>query len=227
MTRILLVDDEFMMLDLIQLYLEPYGFDCLRADSGEVALQLANRHAPDLIILDIMMPGMDGWTVCREVRKNSNVPILMLTAMGETADVVKGLETGADDYMAKPFEEDELIARIQALLRRSGKMDVIETTGLVWDRERFKLSYQGTPIRLTPKEFELLGLLMKEPDRVFSREILLRHVWGWDSETEDRTVDSHVRNLREKVRQSGFPIDQHLVTVRGVGYKWDAEGSNT
>lgn len=221
MARILLVDDEAMMLDLLQLYLEPYDFHCIRAESGERALKLLDRHSPDLVILDIMMPEMDGWTVCREIRKRSDVPVLMLTAMGETGDIVRGLETGADDYMSKPFEEEELIARIRALLRRSGKMDILEMDGLIWERERFRLSYKGQLIRLTPKEFELLGLLMREQNRVFSRESLLGQVWGWNTETEVRTVDSHVRNLREKIRQSGFPVDQYLLTVRGVGYKWN------
>lgn len=221
MARILLVDDEAMMLDLLELYLEPYDFHCIRAESGERALKLLDRHSPDLVILDIMMPEMDGWMVCREIRKRSDVPVLMLTAMGETGDIVRGLETGADDYMSKPFEEEELIARIRALLRRSGKMDILEMDGLIWERERFRLSYKGQLIRLTPKEFELLGLLMREEDRVFSRESLLGQVWGWNTETEVRTVDSHVRNLREKIRQSGFPVDQYLLTVRGVGYKWN------
>lgn len=221
MARILLVDDEAMMLDLLELYLEPYDFHCIRAESGERALKLLDRHSPDLVILDIMMPEMDGWMVCREIRKRSDVPVLMLTAMGETGDIVRGLETGADDYMSKPFEEEELIARIRALLRRSGKMDILEMDGLIWERERFRLSYKGQLIRLTPKEFELLGLLMREQNRVFSRESLLGQVWGWNTETEVRTVDSHVRNLREKIRQSGFPVDQYLLTVRGVGYKWN------
>lgn len=224
MARILLVDDEAMMLDLLQLYLEPYGFDCIRSESGERALELLERHSPDVVILDLMMPDMDGWMVCSEIRKRSDVPVLMLTAMGETGDIVKGLETGADDYMSKPFEEEELVARIRALLRRSRKMDILETGGLVWERERFRLSYKGQLIRLTPKEFELLGLLMSEEERVFTRESLLGQVWGWNTETEVRTVDSHVRNLREKIRQSGFPVDRYLLTVRGVGYKWNDKG---
>ncbi|MCW1927541.1 response regulator transcription factor [Bhargavaea beijingensis] len=225
MARILLVDDEPMMLDLLQLFLEPHGFDCLKAESGEEALKMAEQVDLHLVILDLMMPQMDGWAVCREMRRRSaDLPILMLTAMGETADIVKGLETGADDYMAKPFEEDELVARVRALLRRAGRQDVLETEGLVWERDRFRIKFHGANIRLTPKEFELLGLLMREPGRVFDRETLLGHVWGWDTETEGRTVDSHIRNLREKIRCSGFPIDRHLLTVRGVGYKWDARG---
>ncbi|MCM3089004.1 DNA-binding response regulator, OmpR family, contains REC and winged-helix (wHTH) domain [Bhargavaea ginsengi] len=224
MAQILLVDDEPMMLDLLKLYLEPHGFRCLKAASGEEALNLLDLQRPDLVLLDIMMPGMDGWTVCREIRHRSAVPILMLTARGETEDVVKGLGAGADDYLIKPFEEEELVARLHALLRRSGMTGVLETGGLIYDRDSFTLTYGGKPIRLTPKEFALLGKLMSETDRVFSRDNLLGHVWGWDSETEGRTVDSHVRNLREKIRNSGFPIDHHLLTVRGIGYKWSDKG---
>lgn len=225
MTQILLVDDEAMMLDLLQLYLEPHGFRCLKAASGKEALDLLDLHSPDLVVLDIMMPGMDGWTVCREIRHRSKIPVLMLTARGGTEDVVKGLGIGADDYMAKPFDEEELVARLHALLRRSGTTDVLETAGLIYERDYFTLKYDGKPIRLTPKEFALLGQLMGEPGRVFGRESLLGHVWGWDTETEGRTVDSHMRNLREKIRNSGFPIDRHLITVRGVGYKWDDKGA--
>ncbi|KZE36404.1 XRE family transcriptional regulator [Bhargavaea cecembensis] len=225
MVQILLVDDEPMMLDLLELYLEPHGFRCLKATSGEEALNLLDLHQPNLIVLDIMMPGMDGWTVCREIRHRSAVPILMLTARGETEDVVKGLAIGADDYLTKPFEEEELVARLRALLRRSGTAGILETAGLIYARDSFTLTYGNEPIRLTPKEFALLGKLMGEPDRVFSRESLLGHVWGWNTETENRTVDSHVRNLREKIRSSGFPIDDHLLTVRGVGYKWDPRGN--
>ncbi|MFC7365998.1 MULTISPECIES: response regulator transcription factor [Bhargavaea] len=224
MVQILLVDDEPMMLDLLQLYLEPHGFHCLKAVSGEEALNLLSLHKPNLVVLDVMMPGMDGWTVCRDIRQRSAVPILMLTARGETEDLVKGLGIGADDYLTKPFEEEELVARLNALLRRSGMSCVLETAGLVYSRDSFTLTYRKEPIRLTPKEFALLGKLMSEPDRVFSRDSLLGHVWGWNTETEGRTVDSHVRNLREKIRRSGFPIDDHLLTVRGVGYKWNPRG---
>ncbi|MGM9920355.1 MAG: response regulator transcription factor, partial [Bhargavaea sp.] len=132
MVQILLVDDEPMMLDLLQLYLEPHGFHCLKAVSGEEALNLLSLHKPNLVVLDVMMPGMDGWTVCRDIRQRSAVPILMLTARGETEDLVKGLGIGADDYLTKPFEEEELVARLHALLRRSGMSGVIETEGLVY-----------------------------------------------------------------------------------------------
>nr|WP_255548318.1 response regulator transcription factor [Planococcus beijingensis] len=215
-----MVDDEKRMLDLVALYLRPYDYRCVKADSGKQALELLNKEAFDLVLLDIMMPDMDGWEVCREIRKFSNVPIIMLTAREQQEDIVKGLRLGADDYMTKPFGEEELLARMEALLRRSAPPKRIELDGLVWEEEGFELSFNHQPIRLTPKEFSMLGLLMKNPNKVFERDRLLELVWGFDSETEGRTVDSHVRNVREKIRQAGFPIDDHFQTVWGIGYKW-------
>lgn len=218
--KVLLVDDEKRMLDLVALYLRPYDYRCAKADSGKQALELLNQETFDLVLLDIMMPDMDGWEVCREIRKFSNVPIIMLTAREQQEDIVKGLRLGADDYMTKPFGEEELLARMEALLRRSAPPKRIELDGLVWEEEGFELSFNHQPIRLTPKEFSMLGLLMKNPNKVFERDRLLELVWGFDSETEGRTVDSHVRNVREKIRQAGFPIDDHFQTVWGIGYKW-------
>lgn len=218
--KVLLVDDEKRMLDLVALYLRPYDYRCVKADSGKQALELLNKEAFDLVLLDIMMPDMDGWEVCREIRKFSNVPIIMLTAREQQEDIVKGLRLGADDYMTKPFGEEELLARMEALLRRSAPAKRIELNGLVWEEDGFELSYNHQPIRLTPKEFSMLGLLMKNPNKVFERDRLLELVWGFDSETEGRTVDSHVRNVREKIRQAGFPVDDHFQTVWGIGYKW-------
>ena len=208
------------MLDLVALYLRPYDYRCVKADSGKQALELLNKEAFDLVLLDIMMPDMDGWEVCREIRKFFNVPIIMLTAREQQEDIVKGLRLGADDYMTKPFGEEELLARMEALLRRSAPPKRIELDGLVWEEEGFELSFNHQPIRLTPKEFSMLGLLMKNPNKVFERDRLLELVWGFDSETEGRTVDSHVRNVREKIRLAGFPIDDHFQTVWGIGYKW-------
>lgn len=216
----MLVDDEKRMLDLVSLYLRPHDYACTKADSGKLALDLLDKETFDLVLLDIMMPDMDGWEVCREIRKSSNVPIIMLTAREQQEDIVKGLRLGADDYMTKPFGEEELLARMEALLRRSAPAKRIELDGLVWEEDRFELSYKNEPIHLTPKEFSMLGLLMKNPNKVFERERLLELVWGFDSETEGRTVDSHVRNIREKIRQAGFPVDEHFLTVWGIGYKW-------
>lgn len=208
------------MLDLVALYLKPHDYICSKADSGKQALDLLESEVFDLVLLDIMMPDMDGFEVCRNIREFSNVPIIMLTAREQQEDIVKGLRLGADDYMTKPFGEEELLARMEALLRRTIPAKRIELKGLVWEEDRFELSYNHQLIRLTPKEFSMLGLLMKNPNKVFERDRLLELVWGFDSETEGRTVDSHVRNVREKVRQAGFPVDEHFQTVWGIGYKW-------
>ncbi|WP_188074766.1 response regulator transcription factor [Planococcus sp. ANT_H30] len=220
MHKVLLIDDEKRMLDLVALYLKPHDYICSKADSGKQALDLLESQVFDLVLLDIMMPDMDGFEVCRNIREFSNVPIIMLTAREQQEDIVKGLRLGADDYMTKPFGEEELLARMEALLRRTIPAKRIELKGLVWEEDRFELSYNHQLIRLTPKEFSMLGLLMKNPNKVFERDRLLELVWGFDSETEGRTVDSHVRNVREKVRQAGFPVDEHFQTVWGIGYKW-------
>lgn len=220
MRKVLLVDDEKRMLDLLALYLKPNGYMSLKANSGKEAIELLDDELVDLVILDIMMPGMDGWEVCRQIRQFSKVPIIMLTAREQQEDIVKGLRLGADDYLVKPFGEEELLARMEALLRRSAPVKRLKVDGLVWDEERFELAYHESIIRLTPKEFAMLGLLMKNPDKVYERSRLLELIWGFDSETEGRTVDSHVRNIREKIRQSGFPIDDYFLTVWGIGYKW-------
>jgi DNA-binding response OmpR family regulator len=146
----------------------------------------------------------------------------MLTARNDKNDIVKGLRIGADDYVTKPFNEEELIARIEAVMRRyeNQKQDKVTFKGLIWDHESFELKYEGNPITVTPKEFALIGLFLQNPNKVFTRDHLLSSVWGQLAETEDRTIDSHIRNIREKLRKAGFPIDNHLLTVWGIGYKW-------
>lgn len=181
------------------------------------------KEAFDIILLDIMMPDMDGWELCREIRKVSEVPIVMLTALEQQEDIIKGLNLGADNYITKPFNEEELLARMKALLRRRTSKKTIEVEGLAWDEERFELTYDKHSIRLTPKEFLMIGHLMKNADKVFMREQLIQLIWGFGSKTEGRTIDSHVRNVREKIRQSGFPIDDYFITVWGIGYKWVSE----
>jgi DNA-binding response OmpR family regulator len=219
---ILLVDDEKRMLDLLDLYLSPKGYHCVKCESGLSAIQYLENNKVDLVLLDIMMPEMDGWETCKRIREFSNVPIIMVTARDQTTDIVQGLKIGADDYITKPFDESELLARIEAVLRRSvGKHSKIEFQGLVWDEDEHKVHYQNEPIFLTPKEFAILGLFLKHPNRVFSREQIIVSLWGYNANTEERTIDSHVKNIREKLRQVGFPIDQFLQTVWGVGYKWE------
>jgi DNA-binding response OmpR family regulator len=223
MYTILLVDDEKRMLDLLDLYLSPKGYHCVKCESGLSAIQYLENNQVDLVLLDIMMPEMDGWETCKRIREFSDVPIIMVTARDQTLDIVKGLNIGADDYIAKPFDEAELLARIEAVLRRSvGKRSKIEFQGLVWDEDEHKVHYQNEPIFLTPKEFAILGLFLKHRNRVFSREQIIVSLWGYNANTEERTIDSHVKNIREKLRQVGFPIDQFLQTVWGVGYKWEA-----
>ncbi|MDE0583608.1 MULTISPECIES: response regulator transcription factor [Planococcus] len=220
MKKILLIDDEQRMLDLLALYLTPHHYQCIKAQGPREALRHLETQAFDIVLLDIMMPEMSGFELCVKIRSFSDVPIIMLTAREQQEDIVKGLKLGADDYITKPFNEEELLARIEALLRRQAPKNIIEVDGLKWDEERFELSYRGTPIKLTPKEFFMVGQLLKNPGKVFSRDQLILLIWGYDSETEGRTIDSHVRNVREKIRQSGFPVDKHFLTVWGVGYKW-------
>ncbi|ARI78631.1 response regulator transcription factor [Halobacillus mangrovi] len=220
MIRILLVDDEQRMLDLLKLYLSPHGFTCDQALSGIEALDKLNDHSYDLVLLDVMMKDIDGFETCRQMRKVTTIPIIMVTAKDQKQDILQGLHIGADDYITKPFDEDILIARIEALLRRGSKQRKIIQNDLVWNQETHQLHYSGKEIRLTPKEFQLLGLLLKRPNQVYARDDLLQLVWGFDSETEGRTIDSHVRNLREKIRKHGYPIDHHLKTIWGIGYKW-------
>lgn len=225
MRKILIVDDEERMRNLISLYLSPAGFDCVPVSSGSEALEFLLKKSCELVILDVMMPDLDGWETCRKIREISDVPIIMLTARTDKTDVVKGLSTGADDYITKPFDSGELLARIEAVFRRTNlKEDTTLTfNGLNWNPDSYSLSYGDKPIQVTPKEFSLIGLLLKYPNRVFTREQLLTIIWGLEAGTEDRTIDSHIRNIRDKLRNAGFPIDDHLITVWGVGYKWENE----
>jgi DNA-binding response OmpR family regulator len=221
MSTILLVDDETRMLDLLALYLAPYRYKCIKAQSGKVGLRYLEKENIDLVILDVMMPDLDGWTTCQKMREFSDIPIIMLTARSETVDVIKGLKCGADDYVSKPFQEEELLARIEALLRRTQQIDSpLFFKGLRWEPESVMVTYQNDPLFVTPKEFSIIGLFLKNPHKVFSRDHLLTAIWGLNVNIDDRTIDSHIRNIRDKLRNAGFPIDQHLVTVWGIGYKW-------
>jgi len=218
----LLVDDERRMLELLDLYLSPQGFHCIKLESGLAAIEYLKTSKVDFILLDIMMPELDGWETCKRIREISDVPIIMVTARDQTTDIVNGLDIGADDYIAKPFDEEELLARVRAVLRRStGKNHIIEFAGLVWNEAEHKVYYKKEPLYFTPKEFAILGLLLKSPNRVFSREQIIVALWGYDTDTEERTIDSHVKNIREKLRQIGFPVNKFLRTVWGVGYKWE------
>ncbi|MDP5277057.1 response regulator transcription factor [Chengkuizengella axinellae] len=221
MMKVLIVDDEIRMQRLLKLYLEPAGFKCVTSDNGEDAIRLLEKNSFDLVLLDIMMPELDGWDTAKLIREVSNVPIIMLTARDQSAEMVKGLRIGADDYITKPFDESVLIARIEAVLRRTHHLQKVEFKGLIWDEEQHELKYKDINITLTPIEFEMIGLFLKHQKMVFSRDKLIQTIWGFDSDIEGRTVDSHLRNIREKCRKVNFPIDEHLKTVWGVGYKWE------
>ncbi|WP_040980531.1 MULTISPECIES: response regulator transcription factor [Oceanobacillus] len=220
MHKVLIVDDEKRMLDLIALYLQPHQYICKEALGATEALSYVIQETFDIVLLDIMMPEMNGWELCQEIRHISDVPIIMLTARDQHEDIIKGLRLGADDYITKPFNEEELLARMSAILRRREPNSYVEVNSLIWNKDRFELTYKNNPIKVTPKEFIMIGHFMKNPNQVFAREQLIDLIWGFDSETGGRTVDSHVRNMREKIRHTGFPIDDYFKTVWGIGYKW-------
>lgn len=224
--KILVVDDDYNICDLIRMYLEKEGFEAELAYDGKSALEKFKTAAPSLIVLDIMLPGMDGWEVCRQIRKVSSVPIIMLSAKGETFDKVLGLELGADDYMVKPFETRELVARIRAVLRRSEGPATEEEREVIYPNlsvnlSTYELKLSGKTVDIPPKELELLYYLAKNPNRVFTREQLLDEIWGYDFFGDSRTVDVHVKRLREKIE----PHEQNwsLKTVWGVGYKFEVK----
>ena len=225
MQRILIVDDDTNICELLRLYLEKNGFATAVANDGVTAVEMAEQKNFDLILLDIMLPKLDGWQVCREIRKNSTVPIIMLTAKGETFDKVLGLELGADDYIAKPFDTKEVIARIKAVLRRSapskGEEEVVSYDKLVVNRTNFELIINGKRIDTPPKELELLYKLASHPNKVFTRNQLLDEVWGFDYFGDSRTVDVHVKRLREMV--DGVSDEWEIKTVGGVGYKFEVK----
>ncbi len=227
---ILVVDDEPHIVELVKYNLLQEGYDVLTAHDGSEAVRRAKETHPDLIILDLMLPYVDGLEVCRQIRKDSAVPILMLTAKdGELARVV-GLEIGADDYVTKPFSPRELVARVRAILRRTTREAGPEIPGplrggrLTLDPETHEVTLDGRPVDLTAKEFELLHLVMSHPNRVFTRDFLLEHIWGYDYYGSTRTVDMHISRLREKIEDDPAS-PTYIVTVRGVGYKFKAEAA--
>lgn len=221
--KVLVVDDETAILELVAYNLTREGFDVIQEVSGQKAPERVKQESPDLIILDVMLPGMSGFDVCRAIRKTTDVPIIMLTARKDEVDRVLGLELGADDYVTKPFSPRELIARVKAILRRTGRIqeneEEIRTVGLVVDMERRQASVDGRSINLTFTEFELLSILARNPGRAFTRDELLVRVWGQDFYGDARTVDVHIRHLREKLMEDpGAP--RFIETVRGVGYRF-------
>ena len=224
--KILIVDDDVNICELLRLYLEKNGFSTILAYDGDAAIKKYNETKPDLILLDIMLPRLDGWQVCREIRKLSDTPIIMLTAKGETFDKVLGLELGADDYVTKPFDTKEVIARIKAVLRRtnnntSGSNQMVEFENLCVNLTNYELVVGGEIVDTPPKELELLFHLASNPNRVYTRDQLLDEVWGFDYYGDSRTVDVHVKRLREKLE--GVSQKWSLKTVWGVGYKFEVK----
>lgn len=224
--KILVVDDDENICELIRLYLSKNGYESMIANDGEKALEYASSYAPDLILLDIMLPKLDGWQVCREIRKTSDVPIIMVTAKGETFDRVLGLDLGADDYVSKPFDTKELIARINAVLRRSDNTSKKDTDEVRFDKlvinlTNYQLIVDGKQIDTPPKELELIFHLASNPNRVFTRDQLLDEVWGFEYYGDSRTVDVHVKRLREKLENVSDKWS--LKTVWGVGYKFEVK----
>jgi two-component system alkaline phosphatase synthesis response regulator PhoP/two-component system response regulator ResD len=218
---ILLVDDEPHILELCQMYLAAEGFDIITARNGEEALAKVDRESPSLVVLDLMMPQMDGWEVCRRIRQRGDLPVIMLTARDDDVDKIVGLEIGADDYLTKPFNPRELVARVRAVLRRTmaqptkAASNSLQIGSVVLDVDRHEVTVKGKPIQLRSKEFELLQCLMRNAGLVLSREKLLDLVWGYDYYGETRTVDVHVAHLRKELQGSDVQIE----TIWGVGYK--------
>ena len=222
MSRVLLVEDETTLLDLVSQHLTNEGFDVVATTNGAEALELARRDPPDACVFDVMLPGLDGLSLCRILRKESDVPIILLTARGAEIDRVIGLESGADDYIVKPFSMPELVARIRAALRRAPKQasDRLLCGDVLLDTVSRRVFVEGREVKLSHKEFELLATLMRNKGAVLSREFLITQVWGYDFDGDTRTVDVHVRWLREKLeRDPSHPL--RLQTVRGVGYRID------
>ncbi len=223
--KILIVDDDVNICELLRIYLEKEGYETAVAHNGSDAVKLAFSDNPDLVLLDIMLPELDGWQVCREIRKQSEVPIIMLTAKGETFDKILGLELGADDYVTKPFETKEVVARIKAVLRRANdkeKQNAVEEVKydkLKINLTNYELVVDGQRIDTPPKELELIYHLASNPNRVYTRDQLLDEVWGFDYYGDSRTVDVHVKRLREKLEN--VSDEWSLKTVWGVGYKFE------
>ncbi len=226
--KVLVVDDDTNICELLRLYLEKEGYSVIIANDGMTAVKLFNEMQPDITLLDIMLPMLDGWQVCREIRKQSDKPIIMLTAKGETFDKVLGLELGADDYVTKPFETKEVIARIKAVLRRSTAasadkdIKIVKYDKLSVNLTNYELIVDGQKIDAPPKELELLYHLASNPDRVYTRDQLLDEVWGFDYYGDSRTVDVHIKRIREKL--ANVSDKWELSTVWSVGYKFETKG---
>ena len=220
---ILVIDDDRNILAIIEMYLKKEGYEVVTCERGDTAIEAFRKAAPSLIVLDVMLPGMDGWEVLAKLREESAVPVIMLTAKGDTTDRIQGLDLGADDYMAKPFEAKELIARIKAVMRRSASAEeekCVAFQNLSISLDNYSVMLDGKQVEMPPKEIELLYFLASRPGKVFTREQLLEQVWGFDFFGDSRTVDMHVKRIREKL---GERTEWQIKTVWGVGYKFETE----
>ena len=227
--KILIVDDDNNIAELIDLYLTKECFETQIVNDGESALRAFSDFQPDLILLDIMLPGMDGYQVCREIRSKYNTPIIMLSAKGEVFDKVLGLELGADDYMEKPFDSKELVARVKSVLRRTktspvesndSKVKCVEYPNLSINQTNYSVVYMGHPVDMPPKELELLYFLASSPNHVFTREQLLDQIWGYEYIGDTRTVDVHIKRIREKIKDCDH---WRIATIWGIGYKFETK----
>ena len=228
--KILIVDDDANIAELISLYLTKECYETMIVNDGEEALSVFKTFQPNLILLDLMLPGIDGYQVCREIRSKASTPIIMLSAKGEVFDKVLGLELGADDYIIKPFDSKELVARVKAVLRRyqparqeepKSSAKIVEYPDLVINQTNYSVLYQGHPVDMPPKELELLYFLASSPNQVFTRGQLLDHIWGYEYIGDTRTVDVHIKRLREKIKDHP---SWSLSTVWGIGYKFEVKG---
>ncbi|MEH7087166.1 response regulator transcription factor [Neobacillus drentensis] len=223
MTKLLIVDDDANIRELVLLFLKKEGFELYEASDGLKALELMEKVKIDIVIIDIMMPIMDGWDLCREIREFSDMPILMLTAKGETSQKVKGFDLGADDYLVKPFDPAELTARVKAVLKRY-KITVSQTITIeefMLNRRTHEISFKNKEITIPLKEFELLFKLASYPGKTFSREVLIEDIWGYNYEGDERTVDVHIKRLRERFSEEEFPF--RIQTIRGLGYRFEVK----
>ena len=221
--KIMIVDDDLNICELLRLYIEKEGYPTVIANDGEQAIELFNREQPSLILLDIMLPKMDGWQVCREIRQYSKVPIIMLTARADERDELMGFNLGVDEYISKPFSPKILVARVNAVLRRAGKADaadVLEVGGIKVDKTAHQVFIDGEPIELSFKEFELLQYFVENVGIALSREKILNAVWNYDYYGDARTIDTHVKKLRSKMGSKG----EYIRTIWGMGYKFDPNG---
>ena len=225
--RILVVDDDSNIAELICLYLVKEGFETERAHNGKEALKQIQKFSPNLVILDVMMPEMDGYETCREIRKQGVTPVIFLTAKGETFDKVLGLELGADDYIVKPFDNKELVARVKAVLRRTETKETnlkkLIFPGLIINQSNYSVNYHDKDIEMPPKELELLFFLASHPNQVFTREQLLNQIWGYEYYGDTRTVDVHIKRIREKLDNDDHNEPWGIKTVWGVGYKFEVK----